>query len=151
MGARLFQSIREEKGLAYSVYSSTSSFIDMGIFSIYAAVSHEKARDTVNAIKDELLKLKKDGITDDELSTAKEQIKGSYIFSLENVNGRMFSNGKNMTLLGKFYLPEVVIAGIDKVTMDDLEEVSGLINNVELYSGALVTNKKADLKKWMQA
>ena len=149
MGARLFQSIREEKGLAYAVYSSSSSFVDMGIFSIYAAVSHDKAKEAVSAIKDELLKLKKDGVTEDELSTAKEQIKGSYIFSQENVNGRMFSNGKNMTLLGKFYLPEKVIASIDKVKMGDIEEAAALINNLEDYSGVLITNKKVDLKKWM--
>jgi predicted Zn-dependent peptidase len=150
MGARLFQSIREEKGLAYSVYSSSSSFVDMGIFSIYAAVSHEKVKDTILAVKEELSKLKQDGVTVDELNTAKEQIKGSYIFSLENVNGRMFANGKNMTLLGKFYLPEEVIAGVDKVTMDDIEEVSLLINDVEDYTGVLITNRRADLKKWIQ-
>jgi len=149
MGARLFQSIREEKGLAYSVYSSSSSFVDMGIFSIYAAVSHEKAKDAVNAVKDELMKLKKDGVTEEELSTAKEQIKGSYIFSQENVNGRMFSNGKNMTLLGRFYLPEEVIANIEKVTMEDIGEVAEMIHHIEDYSGILITNKKVDLKKWM--
>jgi len=150
MGARLFQSIREEKGLAYSVYSASSSFVDMGMFSIYAAVSHEKVKDTVFAIQEELSKLKKEGVTDEELSIAKEQIKGSYIFSQENVNGRMFSNGKAMTLLGKFHLPENVIANIDKVTMDDIEEVAEMIHHFEDYSGALITNKKVDLKKWIQ-
>ena len=149
MGARLFQSIREEKGLAYSVYSSNSSHVDTGMFNIYAGVSHDKVKDAIFAIKDELAKLKKDGITKEELLTAKEQIKGSYIFSLESVNGRMVANGKNMTLLNKMYEPKEIIANINKVTMADIEEVSKIIYNIEDYSGALVTNKKVDLKKWM--
>jgi len=149
MSARLFQSIREEKGLAYSVYSSCSSFVDAGLYSIYAAVSQEKAEEAVLAIKDELLKLKKDGVSADELSAAKEQLKGSYIFSQENINSRMFANGKNMTLLGKVYLPEEVIAGIDNVGAEEIREVSDIINDFENYSGVLITNRKADLKKWM--
>ena len=149
MGARLFQSIREEKGLAYSVYSSNSSYVDAGMFNIYAGVSHDKVHETIDAIKEELFKLKKDGVTVDELTTAKEQIKGGYIFSLESVNGRMFANGKNMTLLGKVFEPTEVISNIDKVSMDDIEEVSSLVHNIEDYSGALVTNRKVDLKKWM--
>ena len=149
MGARLFQSIREEKGLAYSVYSSNSSYVDAGMFNIYAGVSHEKVHDAIDAIKEELLKLKNDGVTADELTTAKEQIKGGYIFSLESVNGRMFANGKNMTLLGKVFNPTEVISNIDKVSMDDIKDVSSLVHNIEDYSGVLITNKKVDLKKWM--
>jgi len=150
MGARLFQSIREEKGLAYSVYSANSAHVDTGMFYIYAGVSHDKIRDAINAIKEELLKLKKDGVTTDELSTAKEQIKGSYIFSQESVNGRMFANGRNMTLLGKFFSPDEIISNIDKVSMDDIKKVSSIVHNIEDYSAVLITDKKVDLKKWMQ-
>ncbi|MCL1810221.1 MAG: insulinase family protein [Clostridiales bacterium] len=149
MSSRLFQSIREEKGLAYSVYSSSGSFVDDGIFSIYAAVSHEKAADAISAVKDELEKLKKDGVTEAELSAAREQLKGGYIFGQENVNGRMFANGKNMTLLGRVYLPEEVIAGVDKVTVEDVENAAMLVNDFSKYSATLITNRRADLKKWM--
>ena len=109
MSSRLFQNIREEKGLAYSVYSMSSSFSNTGYFNIYAGVSHDKIKDAVIGIQDELRFLKTDGITQEELDTAKEQLKGSYIFSLENVNGRMFSIGKNMLLLDKIYTPEEVM------------------------------------------
>ena len=149
MGARLFQHIREEKGLAYSVYSSNNSNVDAGMFNIYAGVSHDKVKDATVAIKEELAKLKKEGVTKDELLTAKEQIKGSYIFSLESVNGRMVANGKNMTLLNKMYEPKEIIANINKVSMADIEEVSKIIHNIEDYSGVLITDKKVDLKKWM--
>jgi len=149
MSSRLFQNIREQKGLAYSVYSSSSSFVDMGIFSIYAAVSHDKVTDALMAIKEELVSLQKEGVTSVELAAAKEQLKGSYIFSQENVNGRMFSIGKNMTLLGKVFLPEEVIAGINNVTLDDVRNVSKLVDRFEDYSAILITNRKMDLKSWM--
>jgi predicted Zn-dependent peptidase len=151
MSSRLFQNIREEKGLAYSVYSMSSSFSTTGYFNIYAGVSHDKIKDAVIGIQDELKLLKKDGVTPDELETAKEQMKGSYIFSLENVNGRMFSIGKNMLLLNKIYTPEEVMASIDAVTMDDIQDVSGMITDIHNYSGVLISRNKVELKKIIQS
>lgn len=151
MSSRLFQNIREEKGLAYSVYSMASSFSTTGYYNIYAGVSHDKVKDAILGIQDELKLLKAQGITQDELDTAKEQMKGSYIFSLENVNGRMFSIGKNMLLLNKIYTPEEVLASIDGVTMDDVRAVSELITDVHNYSGVLISRNKVDLKKILQS
>jgi predicted Zn-dependent peptidase len=147
MSSRLFQNIREERGLAYSVYSMASSFSNDGYFNIYAGVGHEKVQDAIQGIKEELDKLKNEGITDDELHTAKEQIKASYIFSLENVNGRMFSIGKNMLLLNKVKSPEEIIKMIDKVTMEDINGVSELITDFNNYSAALVSRNDLDLKE----
>jgi len=151
MSSRLFQNIREEKGLAYSVYSMSSSFSNTGYFNIYAGVSHDKIKDAVIGIQDELKLLKSDGITQEELDTAKEQLKGSYIFSLENVNGRMFSIGKNMLLLNKIYTPEEVMASIDAVTMDDIRDISEIITDIHQYSGVLIGRNKVDLKKIIQS
>lgn len=151
MSSRLFQNIREEKGLAYSVYSMASSFSNTGYFNIYAGVSHDKVKDAIVGIKDELKLLKVEGITQDELDTAKEQMKGSYIFSLENVNGRMFSLGKNMLLLNRIYTPEEVLSSIDAVTLEDIKEVSELITDVQNYSGVLIGRNKVDLKKILQS
>lgn len=151
MSSRLFQNIREEKGLAYSVYSMSSSFSNTGYFNIYAGVSHDKIKDAVIGIQDELKLLKTGGITKDELQTAKEQLKGSYIFSLENVNGRMFSIGKNMLLLNKIYTPEKIMASIDAVTMDDISKVSDMITDIHHYSGVLIGRNKVDLKKIIQS
>ena len=151
MSSRLFQNIREEKGLAYSVYSMASSFSDTGYFNIYAGVSHEKIKDAIIGIQDELKLLKAEGVTQDELNTAKEQMKGSYIFSLENVNGRMFSIGKNMLLLNRIFTPEEVMASIDAVTMDDIRDVSELITDIHHYSGVLIGRNKVDLKKIIQS
>jgi len=151
MSSRLFQNIREEKGLAYSVYSMSSSFSNTGYFNIYAGVSHEKVRDAIVGIQDELKLLARDGVTHEELETAKEQMKGSYIFSMENVNGRMFTNGKNMLLLNRIYTPEEVLANIDAVTLDDIREVSEIVTDIRNYCGVLIGRNQMDLKKIVQS
>lgn len=95
MSSRLFQNIREEKGLAYSVYSVSSSFSSDGYYLIYAGVGHDKIRHVLAGIEEELMILKRDGVTQDELSMSKEQLKSSFIFGQENVASRMFANGKS--------------------------------------------------------
>lgn len=151
MSSRLFQNIREEKGLAYSVYSMSSSFSNTGYFNIYAGVGHDRIKDALVGIQDELKRLKTDGVTGEELRTAKEQMKGSYIFSLENVNGRMFSLGKNMLLLNRIYTPEEVIASIDAVTLEDIMNISELVTDIHGYSGVLIGRRKTDLKGIIQS
>jgi predicted Zn-dependent peptidase len=142
MSARFFQNIREQKGLAYSVYSSASSFTSDGIYSIYAAVAHDKVKETAEAIREELAKLKKDGVTKDELDTAKEQMKSHYIFGQENVNGRMFSIGKNLLLLNKVFTPEEVIAKIDGVTWERIHEAAESITDSSMYSIAAISRTR---------
>ena len=148
MSARLFQNIREQKGLAYAVYSSSNSFTETGIFSIYAAVAHDKVQEALAAIREELEALRKKGITADELKASQEQLKAQYIFSQESVNGRMFSIGKHLTLLGKVMHPEEVIARIDAVDLACLEEVSKLVDDIKTYSGVLITNGRPGSKTW---
>lgn len=151
MSSRLFQNIREEKGLAYSVYSVASSFSSSGYFNIYAGVAHNKVKDAIAGIKEELEILKRDGVTEEELATAKEQMKSSYIFGQENVTGRMFSIGKNMVICGKIHTPEEVIEGFNQVTMDDMRQAANRICDMSAYCGAAVTNEDFDLKAIMEA
>jgi predicted Zn-dependent peptidase len=138
MSARLFQNIREQKGLAYSVYSSSGSFAADGIFSIYAGVGHDKVRETVEAVVDELEKLKRGGVTRDEIDMAKVQMKSHYIFGLENVNGRMSSIGKNFLLLNRTFTPDEVIAKIDGVTLESLNEIAEMITDPKRYSCVVI-------------
>lgn len=151
MSSRLFQNIREQKGLAYSVYSVSSSFSTSGYYNIYAGVAHENIKDTIRAIKEELELLKKDGVTGEELSTAKEQMKSSYIFGQENVTGRMFSIGKNMSICRRIQTPEEVIEGFNKVTLDDVRAIAQTVCDLTEYCGAAVTNRDFDLKAAMEA
>lgn len=150
MSSRFFQNIREEKGLAYSVYSMSNSFSNDGYYNIYAGVSHNKIKDAINGIKEELVILDKSGVTKEELETSKEQMKGSYIFSQESVAGRMFAIGKNIALLDRVYTLEDVIKGIDDVTMEDVEEAKKIICDIDNYSAVVVSDKKTPLRKIME-
>ena len=150
MSSRLFQNIREEKGLAYSVYSMSSSFSSDGYYNIYAGVSHDKIRKAIGGIKEELRVLEKEGITREELEASREQLKSSYIFGQENVASRMFSIGKSLTIIDKVYTPEQVLEDLNKVTMEDIEEVKPLICNFENYSAVAVSGKRVDLKSMME-
>ncbi|MDD2215886.1 MAG: pitrilysin family protein [Eubacteriales bacterium] len=145
MSSRLFQNIREEKGLAYSVYSVSQSYVADGIFSIYAGIGHNKIDKTLVAIANELKLLAKEGITREELQTAKEQLKSGYVFSQENVNSRMFSIGKNTLLLSRVLTPKEIIEKIDNVTMEDLYQITQRITDIKQYSGVLITNQEYNL------
>ena len=147
MSSRLFQNIREERGLAYSVYSMNSFASNWGFFCIYAGVAHDKAEEAMAAVEHELELLRKEGVTQEELQMAKEQVKSSYIFGLENVNSRMFSIGKNKLLLDKVYSDEEVLSGFDKVTREDILDAAGMIGDYRSYCGAAVTGKEIDLER----
>ena len=147
MSSRLFQNIREEKGLAYTVCSMNVFSSYTGFFSIYAGVAHDKAEATLDAVRHELEMLKKDGVTAEELYMAKEQVKSSYIFGLENINSRMFSIGKNKLLLDRVYSPEEVLSEFDKVTQDDIKQAAEMIGDYSSYCAASVTGTDFDLER----
>ena len=150
MSSRLFQNIREEKGLAYSVFSTYTPYSNGGYYTIYAGVSHDEIEGAIEGIKEELQILGKDGITEEELAIAKEQMKSSYIFAQENVSTRMFSLGKNMTLLGRLRSQEEMISGYNNVTMDDINRVTAMISDPDKYCGAAITVEDFDLKEIME-
>lgn len=150
MSSRLFQNIREEKGLAYSVYSMNSSFSTSGYYNIYAGVSHEKIGMAIDGIKEELELLDSKGVTEEELSMSKEQLKSSYIFGQENVASRMFAIGKNLLLLGKVYTAEEVLKGIDEVDRDSIDKIKPIICNTDNYSAVCVTKDKINLKRMVR-
>ncbi|MEE1431215.1 MAG: M16 family metallopeptidase [Clostridia bacterium] len=147
MSSRLFQNIREQKGLAYSVCSMNLFSSYWGFFSIYAGVSPEKAEEALDAIHYELDTLRESGVTEEELAMAKEQMKSSYIFGLESVNSRMFSIGKNKLLLDRVYAEEEVLSSFDRVTREDIREVAEMIGDYSSYCGAAVTGMDFDLER----
>ncbi|WP_054635337.1 pitrilysin family protein [Thalassobacillus sp. C254] len=124
MSSRLFQEIREKRGLAYSVFSYHSSFQDNGMLTIYGGTAPDHLDElfdaTVNCIKD----LRKKGLTKKELTNGKEQLKGNLMLSLESSNSRMSRNGKNELLLGYHRSLDEVIQQINKVTEEDVLKVA---------------------------
>ncbi|MCQ2547559.1 MAG: insulinase family protein [Clostridia bacterium] len=147
MSSRLFQSIREQKGLAYTVMSMKCSYASDGFFNIYAGVAHNKIQDAIDGIKEELLKLKDEGITEEELEMAKVQAKASYIFGMENVSSRMFSIGKKELFLGHDISGEEIVQMIDAVNMDGINKAIEMVSNIDEYCACLVTNSEIDLEE----
>lgn len=141
MSSRLFQKVREEKGLAYTVQAFSSSFVDNGYFTVYAAVGHDKTEEAVEAIRDELILIREKGVTDHELKMTKEQIKGNYIFGQENINKRMFSSGRNKLLLGKFISDKEILSQVDRVTKDDIMRMAEELGRLDDYTAVILSNE----------
>jgi len=142
ISSRLFQKIREDKGLVYSIYSHLDTYKNTGIFSIYAALSLEQLMNVVKLIKEEINCLIKYLITENELQKSKEQIKSSYILGLEDTFSRMINLGESELLLGRIIPRHEILEIIDKVTLDDIERVILKVFDKSKYNIAYVGNVK---------
>lgn len=129
MGSRLFQRIREEHGLAYSVFSYPSSYVYGGLFTIYAGMKPSQAAEVTSLIWEEIMAIKNRNITQEEFYMAREQLKGNYILGLENTSSRMTALGRNQLLVGKITTPNEVLSKIDNVKIEDIYIV---LNNMFL-------------------
>jgi predicted Zn-dependent peptidase len=147
MSSRLFQKIREDRGLAYSVFSYPSSFEDCGLFSIYAGAKPAQLKNVSGLIMEEIHELKKNGISEEELYDSKEQLKGSYTLGLESTSGRMISIGKSELLLERIYSPTEILEKIDNVDMDSVNKVIETILDTDNVGAAVIGNvdKETDL------
>ncbi len=124
MSSRLFQQIREDRGLAYSVYSYHSSFKHEGIFAIYAGTAPEHVETVLALTLDIIHQIRSNGIAEEELRKAREQIKGNLMLSLESTNSRMSRLGRNELLLGKHWSLDELLEKINRVTLEDVHEVA---------------------------
>ncbi len=124
MSSRLFQEIREKKGLAYAIYSYFSSYFDAGVFAVYLGVSKKTAREAVKLVIEELHKCKDNGISDSEIKSAKEQLKGNTLLASENVDSRMSRLAKCEIYFNRFIPIEEIIINIDKVTSQEIKDLA---------------------------
>lgn len=124
MSSRLFQEVREERGLAYSIFSYHSSFRDNGILTIYGGTGAKRVDELYTTIHDILDKLKQEGITTTELENSKEQIKGNLMLGLESTNSRMSLNGKNELLLGRHRALDDMVEEVSRVTKDQVDALA---------------------------
>ncbi|MGO0061668.1 M16 family metallopeptidase [Brevibacillus fluminis] len=124
MSSRLFQEIREERGLAYSVYSYHSAYQEAGTFTVYTGTAPEHVGKVFDIVTNVLHDISEKGITSQELNKGKEQLKGSLMLSLESTNSRMSRLGKNELLLGRHLSLDEIIARIDKVNHDSILQVA---------------------------
>jgi predicted Zn-dependent peptidase len=124
MSSRLFQEIREKRGLAYSVYSYHSSHIDSGMFTIYTGTAPKQTEEVLKVTIDLLHEIADKGMTESEFQKGKEQLKGSLILSLESTSSRMNRLGKNELMTGKHYTLDEMIERIDSVQMEHVRKIT---------------------------
>ncbi|NLT15216.1 MAG: insulinase family protein, partial [Clostridiales bacterium] len=124
MSSRLFQTVREKRGLCYSIYTYGSSYIDTGLFSVYTALGKATEREAIGVIVDEIKRFKEDGVAADELLRTREQLKANVLMGLESTGTRMNRLGRNELYFGYVPEPDEIIASYDSVTAEDIHKLS---------------------------
>ncbi|WP_407536135.1 M16 family metallopeptidase [Cetobacterium somerae] len=140
MSSRLFQKIREERGLAYSVYSYTSNFDEGGLFTVYAGTTHEDYKEVISLIEEELKELKENGITEKELQRAKNQFLSMVTFGLESSKGKMTRMAGSYLVYGYVRDIETVIKEIEDVNLNDIKRVAKKIFDEKYISKTILGN-----------
>lgn len=124
MSSRLFQEVREERGLAYAVYSFHEAYRDTGLLTVYAGCAIDRLDDVYEVIMSNLQKVRESGLTDTEWQNGKEQLKGSLMLGLEGTSSRMQRNGRNELILGRHRTLDDVLERIDAISIDDIHDVA---------------------------
>jgi predicted Zn-dependent peptidase len=134
MSSRLFQEIREKRGLAYSVRSFLTTYRDAGMLGIYAGTSENKVKDVIRLIRKELDSFKKDFLTEKELQSAKELVKGNLLLSMESTDNRMTRLARNEIFFGRNVSLEEIERNIEAVNREDIRNLAREIFNPDIIS-----------------
>jgi len=129
MSSRLFQQIREQRGLAYSVYSYTSQYADTGLFAVYAGCAPGKVDEVLAITREELSSVAAEGVSDVEVERGKGMLKGALVLGLEDTGSRMSRLGKGELLYGDLLSVDELLTRVDAVTPDDVRAVAADLLN----------------------
>lgn len=124
ISSRLFQTIREERGLAYSIYSYQTNYSDGGLLTIYAGTRPGNISQVMDLILADIDDIKERGVSDKEVKRTKEQLKGNMLLGLESSSSRMSRLGKMETTLGKYITLDEIVAKIEQVTTSDVQNMA---------------------------
>lgn len=127
MSSRLFQQVRERRGLAYQVYSSVASYADTGHMSVYAGCAPDRLGEVTAVLREELAQVAAHGLTDEEIVRAKGQLRGGLVLGLEDTASRMSRIGKNELNYGRYFGVNDTVARIDAVTPDEVRALAGTL------------------------
>jgi predicted Zn-dependent peptidase len=138
MSSRLFQNVREKRGLAYAVFSGLSAYRDAGNITIYAGCANEAVSEVIDLCVEELRGLKREPVTDAELRRAKDHLKGSLMLSLENTASRMSHLARQEIYFDRHFGLDETLSGIERVSAEDVRRVaSDLFGNGSLAATVL--------------
>ena len=141
MSSRLFQNVREKRGLAYEVYALPSSYKNSGTFSIFVGTNPTTAKQAIEVIREEILKIKADGLTDEEFKKGKEQLKSSVVLGGERSVAVMRAVGQHAIMNNLVYDLDERLSIIEKITKEDVEEAINFIFDFEKVSVSYVGKK----------
>ena len=140
MSSRLFQSVREDRGLAYSIYSETSPFRDTGSLAVYAGCAAANTREVLSLTLAEFTRLKQELVTVDELSRVKEQLKTNMVLGLESSSSRMNSLARQQMFYGRFFTTDEITEEVERVTAEDIRRVANQVLHPEGLTLTLLGN-----------
>ena len=140
MSSRLFQRVRERSGLCYSIYSFTNLYQNTGVLGIYVALGRETQEDALRMIREELELFRDEGVTQEELSRTKEQLKTTLLMSLESTNSRMSSMARNEMIFGHAQSPEEAVEKLEQVTVEDVHRLAKELLDFDQMSFSAVGN-----------
>src|SRR6266567_4510501 len=124
MSSRLFQNIREKRGLAYAVFSEITPYSDAGMFTVYAGTAKETVGEVLDLTIAEFRSMKESLVSEEELRRAKNHLKGSLMLSLESTSSRMSNLARQELYFGRFYSLDEILAAIEAVTREELQSIA---------------------------
>ncbi|MFC1821308.1 M16 family metallopeptidase [Thermodesulfobacteriota bacterium] len=148
MSSRLYQEIREKRGLAYSIYSFLSAYTDTGLLGVYLATDPSKVNQVLGVINAEIKKIQMGDISQSDLTAIREHLIGGIILGSENTDSRMMRLAKNEFIFDRYLSYEELIADLERVTLDDVIAVAGEVfqeENVSLTALGAIDRKDLDL------
>jgi predicted Zn-dependent peptidase len=138
MSSRLFQNVREKRGLAYAVFSGLSAYRDAGNFTVYAGCSNEAVSEVIDLVIEELRTVRQAPVPDTELQRAKDHLKGSLMLSLENTASRMSHIARQEIYFDRQFGLDETLQGIERVTVADVQRVAAdLFRNASVSATVL--------------
>ena len=140
MSSRLFQKIREDRGLAYSVFSYTSSFEEGGLFTVYAGTTKKDYKEVLEIIENEFEDIKENGITEYELQKSKNQFLSAVTFGLESSKGRMNRMANSYLLYKEIKSLDEILDQIEKITVEDIKKAAQEMFDKKHYSKTILGN-----------
>lgn len=144
--SRLFQNVREKRGLVYSIYSFHVSYVDTGFWAVYAGSDRKHVAEVLNITIDEIMNIS-GTVTEDELQRAKAQLKGNLILALESTSNKMTNIAKQEIYYGRYYSPEEIMKMVESITLGNIRDLAGrLIDNNPFALTLYGPVKESDLK-----
>jgi len=143
MSSRLFQNVREKRGLVYSISSGVSAYSDTGTLTVYAGTSLDSVDEVIRLSLEELRRMKGERLPEEELRRSKDHLKGSLMLSLENTGSRMSHLARQEIYFGRTFKLDEILSGIEAVTAEDVPRIAG-----DLFTGKMTISVLGNLGRY---